>query len=343
MHKGSRILLYSIFLVVLAHTSVATAQSDGSIPPADIKPTTDVPTASEALTATTSQPSAASEPIPASSDSTGLNASLPRAGGVEPATPPREVAPVIPQTSALPPVGQDSVDATFVENVQAPQKSREVLLWPLIVLLSLIPFGFLAAHLLKKKSKSTDESDHRCFDIKSLLEEKFKELTDLRGMAEGKLKKVAKEHIREAVQGTDVGDVLVRLEKLESEYNRLKKLYEECVVEGDRYKYKGVLVENSLLDKDILEKLKVVQTRLSDGCVLHDIRLDSKQVSEIQRHMNDGPWYFHFWEPGRNDVTVVFKSKVFTIVLSDKATWVDVIAYGKSIGIPEPQLDFRIE
>ena len=195
----------------------------------------------------------------------------------------------------------------------------------------------------KPKPKQSQESDRRCFDIKRLLEEKLEELTDLRGQAEGRLKKAAKEEIREVVKGTAAGDALIRIEKVEKEYNRLKKLYEECTIDAERYQYKGVLVENSLHDKDILEKLKVVQTRRSGDWTLHDIRLGSNQISEIQEHMTDEPWYFHLWEPGKDDLTIVFKNKVFTITYSDKATWADAIAFGRSIGMPQTQLDFRME
>ena len=39
---------------------------------------------------------------------------------------------------------------------------------------------------------------------------------------------------------------------------------------------------------------------------------------------------------------VVFKDKIFTIKHSDKSTRKDVVEYGKSVGIPEEQLDFVI-
>ena len=39
--------------------------------------------------------------------------------------------------------------------------------------------------------------------------------------------------MRTVVSGTKTGDVLVRIEELESQYMRLKKLYEQCVLDGD--------------------------------------------------------------------------------------------------------------
>lgn len=50
----------------------------------------------------------------------------------------------------------------------------------------------------------------------------------------------------------------------------------------------------------------------------------------------------HFWEPGKDEVLAVFKNKTFDIKHSDKSTWSGAVEHGKSIGIPEEQLDFLI-
>ena len=71
--------------------------------------------------------------------------------------------------------------------------------------------------------------------------------------------------------------------------------------------YKGTIIENSLSDKSILDKIKIEKTYQSD------------------------------------EIKVIFKNKVFTIKFSDKSTWSEAISYGKSIGIPEEQLDFPID
>lgn len=44
-----------------------------------------------------------------------------------------------------------------------------------------------------------------------------------------------------------------------------------------------------------------------------------------------------------DNVKVIFKNKIFEIKFSDKSTWNEAVAYGKSIGIPDEQLDFPIE
>lgn len=49
----------------------------------------------------------------------------------------------------------------------------------------------------------------------------------------------------------------------------------------------------------------------------------------------------HFWNG--NQVIAVFPGKVYKFQHSNKSTWKDAVEYGKSIGIPEEQLDFIIE
>src|ERR1041385_4364477 len=107
--------------------------------------------------------------------------------------------------------------------------------------------------------------------------------------------------------------------------------------------FKGTIIENSLNDRSILEKLQIQKTYQSGSWILHDVFVDEHQIPELSTNLADGPWYIHVWEPGKDDVKVVFKNKVFDITFSDKASWIDAIAYGKSLGIPDEQLDFPID
>ena len=105
---------------------------------------------------------------------------------------------------------------------------------------------------------------------------------------------------------------------------------------------KGTIVENSLSDKSILSSLVLKKSYQSGDWTLHDIEIEETKVEDLSNYLADGPWYIHLWEQGKDDVVVVFKNKTFRIKHSDKNTWVDAVAYGKSIGIPEEQLDFPI-
>lgn len=103
---------------------------------------------------------------------------------------------------------------------------------------------------------------------------------------------------------------------------------------------KGTIIENSLIDKSVLSKLTIQSTRYIDDWILHDVIIDPSLISELSKSLNIGPWYIHVWESGKDDVTVIFRDRIFTIKFSDKSTWVDAVGFGVSIGIPAEQLDF---
>lgn len=105
---------------------------------------------------------------------------------------------------------------------------------------------------------------------------------------------------------------------------------------------RGVIVENSLRDKSVLEKLTITQTRQEGDWVLHDVETTEAQALLVQDVINDGPWYVHFWKEGGEDIIVVFKDKVFRITRGDQETWKEAVAHGRSLGIPDAQLDFAV-
>lgn len=107
--------------------------------------------------------------------------------------------------------------------------------------------------------------------------------------------------------------------------------------------YKGTIVENSLADKSILQELQIVGTRRAGDWVLHDVLVDASKVADISGYLDSGPWYVHLWQPGKDGVKVIFRNAIFEISRSDRSTWTDAIAHGRSIGIPERQLDFVVD
>jgi len=106
---------------------------------------------------------------------------------------------------------------------------------------------------------------------------------------------------------------------------------------------RGTIVENSLADKEVLKSLQIVRTKQDGSWILHDVRVEEAQLPMLSNALTDGPWYMHFWELGTGNVKVVYKGKIFSVQSSDKSTWVDAVAYGRSIGIPNEQLDFLID
>ncbi len=349
--------------IILVTPVFVFAQSDGSAP-ADPRPAdtgaaqepTPVPadsTAAASTPATTAAPDSAVQPAAPTPTPTPTGSSA-ATSGTAPTRPTQTTtptpAPVTTQNSGpvgTVPIPTVNLGGTPVAANADTDTGTSTLTWVLIGIvvfgLALMPFGYLPAGFLRRKPKVDEESDKRCFDIKQIMEDKLKELTDVKAMLTEKAKEKGKEMIRESVEGTKTGDLLVRAQKLEEQYKKLKKLYEECQIDIDRYKLKGVLVENSLLDKKILEHLRIVRTRKEGERVLHDIRLSKKQIDDIQKDIIDNKWFFHLWEPGKDDVTVVFKDKLFSAKHSDKSTWKEAIAYGVQNGIPESQMNFAIE
>ena len=106
--------------------------------------------------------------------------------------------------------------------------------------------------------------------------------------------------------------------------------------------FKGTVVENSLVDKKVLESINIEKTYQSGDWILYDVLVNEQQIVRLSKSLANGSWYMHFWEPGNDDIKVVFRNKIFDIKFSDKSTWTDAVAYGKSIGIPDEQLDFLI-
>lgn len=104
-----------------------------------------------------------------------------------------------------------------------------------------------------------------------------------------------------------------------------------------------MIVKNSLKDESILEELEILRSWKDGDWELCEVSVSEEQAKDVARFLDDGPWYVHFWEDGRDDVLVVFKHKTFWIQHSDKETWKQAVEYGQSIDIPFAQLDFLID
>lgn len=206
-----------LFVGLLIPIFVVFAQSDGSVPPSET-PQEKISETVATSTVATTYSSRATE-----------SGTLPPTGTARPTT----SAPTVPtpvlinETATITPVLAE--DTASTEDMPG-----NFILWIALAILAILPFGYLAAQSLKKKKAQGEEKekdDSRCFNIKKLLDEKLKELTDLKGRLESEAKNKAKETMREAVQGTSAGEMLAMVEKAEKEYERLKKLYEECILE----------------------------------------------------------------------------------------------------------------
>lgn len=106
---------------------------------------------------------------------------------------------------------------------------------------------------------------------------------------------------------------------------------------------KGTVIENSLQDVGILNTLTIIKSWTEGDWKLHQIVVSRNEAINLGKCLSDGPWYMHFWEEGNDMILVVFKNAYFDIAKSDKTTWAPAIEYGRTLSIPEEQLDFLTE
>lgn len=113
----------------------------------------------------------------------------------------------------------------------------------------------------KNKNKTAGQGgDKKCLNLKKLMEDKLRELTDLKAMAGDFARSTSVAEIRKKTKSKDVNKILDLAEKAERDYEKLKKLYEECITLPSRtinkvawivIKNRKVLFVRSSKNKDI--------------------------------------------------------------------------------------------
>jgi hypothetical protein len=123
--------------------------------------------------------------------------------------------------------------------------------------------------------------------------------------------------------------------------------------------FKGALIEESLENKGILKKIRIVSTRIEkvtekhktpwlSRWTLHTIEIPeseaekmAEEISESLDRAHSGSWYADF----RNSVRhyIIFCGKVFSIDRKDEERYNEATRYGVSLGIPKYQLGFYTE
>lgn len=116
--------------------------------------------------------------------------------------------------------------------------------------------------------------------------------------------------------------------------------------------YTGVIIEESLFDKGVLSKVKIVKTEIEKVTkkhktpwikqwTLHTIEIKESDADAVAKKLSksfdaEHSWYADF----KNEKFhyVIFPGKVFKV--TKKEQYKEVTKYGVSLGIPEYQLDF---
>jgi hypothetical protein len=117
----------------------------------------------------------------------------------------------------------------------------------------------------------------------------------------------------------------------------------------------GSIIEESLANKDVLEKIKITGTRIEKVTEKHKtpwlkkwtvykVEISPEKVAKIATELSEcldsaHNWYADF----KNDKLhfIVFRNRVFRIDTASKEQYDKAKNYGISLGIPEYQLDFN--
>ena len=123
--------------------------------------------------------------------------------------------------------------------------------------------------------------------------------------------------------------------------------------------YKGVIIEESLENKDVLKEVNILETEVKPVTDEHktpwlkqwtlrtvEIPEDKAQtiaekISQALDKEHGGSWYADF----KNDTHhyIIFRGKIFRIDRESKEQYDEAKQYGISLGIPEYQVDFHPE
>jgi hypothetical protein len=113
----------------------------------------------------------------------------------------------------------------------------------------------------------------------------------------------------------------------------------------DTMKYRGIIIEESLVDNRILNGMEILKMYITmhenknERWHLFEVEIDEVNIEKVKEQIIDG-WYAHFWN-GTN-ITAIFRDNIFKFNYLNKDTWKNVLEYGKKLNIPDEQMDFPI-
>ncbi len=118
--------------------------------------------------------------------------------------------------------------------------------------------------------------------------------------------------------------------------------------------FNGVIIEESLENRDVLQKVKIIETKVEEVTeehktpwikqwTLHTVEILENQADNIAEEVSkaldtEHNWYADF--KNSNFHYIIFRNKVFKVDRSQSEQYNDVTKYGVFLGIPDYQLDF---
>lgn len=123
--------------------------------------------------------------------------------------------------------------------------------------------------------------------------------------------------------------------------------------------YRGVIIGESLANKDVLKNVKILSTKVEkvteehqtpwlSQWTLHTVEIPeneaqavAEKISKSLDYSHDSSWYADY----KNDTHhyIIFQNKIFYIDRKSKEQYDEAKRYGISLGIPEYQVDFHPE
>ena len=121
--------------------------------------------------------------------------------------------------------------------------------------------------------------------------------------------------------------------------------------------YRGVIIEESLEDKSVLHKVKIISTEVEEVTqshktpwltqwTLHTIEIPEEQAEEIAQELSRSletkhtSWYADYVNDKYH--YIIFADKIFKVDRNSQEEYDKAKDYGISIGIPEYQVDFHL-
>lgn len=109
--------------------------------------------------------------------------------------------------------------------------------------------------------------------------------------------------------------------------------------------YHGIIIMEGLRDQSILKHLRILGSKKGNEWTIYRVGIREEDLSQVipivQRNLltdRDVPFYVHFYND--LELIVVFPLRIFHLK-PDKTSWEAAVRYGRSLGIPLKELDFK--
>ena len=118
--------------------------------------------------------------------------------------------------------------------------------------------------------------------------------------------------------------------------------------------FNGIIIEESLENKEVLKKVKIIKTNVSsvtekhktpwvNQWTMHTVEILENQADEIANALSNSLDSKHEWYADFKNKTfhyIIYNNKVFKVDRSKREQYDEAKKYGISIGIPDYQLTF---